>query len=86
MSTPENLKCPDCGGEMMPRTNRAKGTKFWGCKRFPACRGTRDTDGLSFAERQQATRYANQVELPGGDDDQADGRDDGRRDDGRRRW
>lgn len=47
----ENLKCPDCSGPMVPRTNKADGTKFWGCKSFPKCRGTRDSMGLSKEER-----------------------------------
>lgn len=48
---PENLKCPDCGGPMVRRTAKADGRKFWGCQTFPACRGTRDTDGESKADR-----------------------------------
>ena len=48
---PENVKCPDCGGPMVPRTAKADGRKFWGCVQFPRCRGTRDTDGRSKAER-----------------------------------
>lgn len=50
---PENLKCPDCGGPMLSRLNREKQQRFWGCQKFPACRGTRDTDGRSKAEREQ---------------------------------
>lgn len=46
------MLCPECGSEMVLRTNREKGTRFWGCKTFPACRGTRDEDGLSRSERE----------------------------------
>lgn len=46
---PENLKCPQCSGEMTPR-NGPHG-KFWGCKRFPECSGTRDSMGRSRDER-----------------------------------
>ena len=41
--------CPFCGAAMRKRKasrGRNKGNYFWGCKRFPACRGTRD-----FAEQ-----------------------------------
>jgi len=47
----ENLKCPDCKGSMIPRTNHREGTKFWGCKDFPKCKGTRDSMGLSKEDR-----------------------------------
>lgn len=33
--------CPRCGAAMVERTNRFTATKFWGCTRYPACRGTR---------------------------------------------
>lgn len=36
--------CPTCGGEMVRRTARKganAGNPFWGCARYPACRGTR---------------------------------------------
>ncbi|WP_081423884.1 topoisomerase DNA-binding C4 zinc finger domain-containing protein [Celeribacter ethanolicus] len=26
---------------MVERTNRQNGEKFWGCSRYPKCRGTR---------------------------------------------
>ncbi len=34
--------CPSCEGPMILRMNRRDGTSFWGCRRYPACRGTRD--------------------------------------------
>jgi restriction system protein len=38
------VTCPQCGSPMVPRVaqkgSRA-GSKFWGCRRFPACRGVR---------------------------------------------
>ena len=43
--------CPDCGSEMVARTNRQNGEKFWGCKKYPDCRGTRDSAGLSKQEK-----------------------------------
>lgn len=33
--------CPKCGAPMGRRTRRADGGSFWGCSRFPACRGIR---------------------------------------------
>lgn len=39
--------CPDCGAPMISRIARKgpkAGQSFWGCSRFPACRGSRDTD------------------------------------------
>ena len=50
------LLCPDCAGEMLQRTNRTNGNKFWGCKKYPLCRGTRDENGLSKEER-EAKRF-----------------------------
>ena len=40
--THADLKCPDCNGPMVTRTatkGKHKGQHFWGCKRFPDCRG-----------------------------------------------
>ena len=34
--------CPSCDGPMILRKNRRDGTSFWGCRRYPLCRGTRD--------------------------------------------
>lgn len=47
----KTFECPECGGEMVVRTRRSDGGKFWGCKKYPVCNGTRDSDGLSRAER-----------------------------------
>ena len=33
--------CPKCGTGMVRRSNRRDGSHFWGCRQFPACRGTR---------------------------------------------
>lgn len=40
------FNCPVCNGPMLRKQNRANGTMFWGCNRFPSCRGTRNADGL----------------------------------------
>lgn len=34
-------RCPRCGSKMMERTNRKTGQTFFGCSRYPKCRGTR---------------------------------------------
>jgi hypothetical protein len=39
-ATPTSFHCPVCAEEMHPRF-AGKGGKFWGCCRYPACRGTR---------------------------------------------
>jgi len=45
----ENVKCPKCDGEMVSRTG--KFGVFWGCKDYPNCKGTRDSQGRSKADR-----------------------------------
>lgn len=51
--TPESaptLACPQCGGAMvlrMARTGRYAGSQFYGCKRYPECRGIREVAGPS---------------------------------------
>lgn len=47
-STIKNVKCPECDGEMISRIGQF-GT-FWGCKKYPMCKGTRNSDGLSREE------------------------------------
>jgi len=46
----EEWKCPECGGKMISRKGQY-GT-FWGCAKYPDCRGTRDSMGRSKEERQ----------------------------------
>ncbi len=36
-------KCPRCGSKMIERNNRKSGQIFYGCSRYPKCRGTRET-------------------------------------------
>jgi restriction system protein len=33
--------CPSCGASMVKRTNRHSRYAFWGCTKYPSCRGTR---------------------------------------------
>lgn len=37
-------KCPRCGSKMIERTNRKTGQSFFGCSRYPKCKGTRKTN------------------------------------------
>ena len=39
----DNPECPNCNGPMIlrnPRAGRNAGNRFWGCERYPKCRGT----------------------------------------------
>ena len=38
----ESPQCPECGGPMALRDGRRG--KFWGCKQYPKCKGTREVD------------------------------------------
>lgn len=60
---PENVTCPECGGQMLSRVNRKTGQRFFGCATYPECRGTRNTDGES-KPRQQPDDCEAQDELP----------------------
>lgn len=35
------IACPRCGGTMIEQTNRRTGERFFGCRRFPLCKGAR---------------------------------------------
>lgn len=64
--TTDVMLCPDCNAEMALRTNRQNGNKFWGCKKYPNCRGTRDENGLSKAEREEQKYKQDQAAQEGG--------------------
>ncbi len=43
--TPSEVTCPSCGARMVMRTARrgaGAGRKFWGCSKYPACKGTQE--------------------------------------------
>lgn len=42
-STPPTPNCPKCGTPMVKRTNHRSQEPFWGCPKYPSCRGTRPT-------------------------------------------
>jgi ssDNA-binding Zn-finger/Zn-ribbon topoisomerase 1 len=49
MSILKETLCPDCDGPMISR--KGKFGVFWGCKNYPVCTGTRDSQGRSKADR-----------------------------------
>ncbi len=51
--------CPKCQGPMALRKKRSDGSSFWGCRGFPACRGTRDVGDAS-----QETRIEDAQDAP----------------------
>ncbi len=40
----DKSKCPRCSAQMIERTNKKTGEKFFGCSRFPKCRGMRQVE------------------------------------------
>lgn len=53
----ESLKCPLCSSIMVSRVNNGTGQHFWGCPKYPHCKGTRNTDGEAsthIKERREA--------------------------------
>jgi ssDNA-binding Zn-finger/Zn-ribbon topoisomerase 1 len=54
MGKPENVTCPDCGAPM--RSRKSEHGVFWGCSRYPQCRGTRDSMGRSKREQRETRR------------------------------
>jgi len=41
----EGPLCPRCKGSMRKKKNKSNGTRFWGCSKYPECRGTVDIAG-----------------------------------------
>ncbi len=39
------IRCPSCGSAMVLRARRRDGNKFYGCSRFPRCKGTKHYSG-----------------------------------------
>ncbi len=57
-------RCPLCEGPMVLRMNRRAGSSFWGCRGFPACRGTCDTDADSRdSQIEEVTESPTQVRV-----------------------
>lgn len=64
--TTDTLLCPDCNAEMTLRTNRTNGQKFYGCKKYPTCRGTRDENGLSRQDKEEKKQRDESIAQEGG--------------------
>jgi ribosomal protein L37AE/L43A len=47
-----DVMCPECGSKMVSR--KGQFGVFWGCSKYPNCKGTRDAQGRSKAERDAA--------------------------------
>ncbi len=72
----EETKCPICDGPMQSRANKTTGQRFWGCKAFPQCKGTRNTDGEAPRSLVDGDSRDPEARLPS----------DRQRDNDRRRW
>lgn len=68
------LKCPKCGSYMRLRQNKTNKTYFFGCSKFPSCRGTRQPDGGLAPKKPSASYSAGIHDL--GDDEGYDPDDD----------
>jgi ssDNA-binding Zn-finger/Zn-ribbon topoisomerase 1 len=47
----DEVLCPNCNGKMISR--KGQYGVFWGCASFPECKGTRDNQGRSKADREK---------------------------------
>lgn len=56
----EGVKCPECDGEMISR--KGKYGTFWGCKKYPKCNGTRDSEGKSREDREREKQSKQEAE------------------------
>lgn len=57
----EDVTCPECGGVMASR--KGQFGIFWGCKKYPKCKGTRDSQGRSRVDR-EAEKQQDKEEYP----------------------
>ena len=49
-----SAQCPKCNGEMVLRTARRgknAGNQFWGCLKYPQCKGTLDFSGTDSVQK-----------------------------------
>lgn len=53
MKSEEDLECPYCQGPMVLRMNGKTGEAFYGCRSFPKCKGTRDSQGRSIEQQRE---------------------------------
>jgi hypothetical protein len=50
------FNCPKCSSKMVKRTARRTNKDFYGCSKFPKCRGTRELDG-SVREKRESDGF-----------------------------
>jgi hypothetical protein len=53
---PNPPPCPICKGPTRLRTKRDDGSKFWGCAKFPVCKGTCNADGTPTVRKTSLTK------------------------------
>lgn len=58
MTTPN---CPKCQSNMVLRTNSRDNSKFYGCSKFPACRGTRNYTTEIVAQPQETGQILHNI-------------------------
>jgi len=62
------LKCPKCGSPMRLRQNKTNKTYFFGCSKFPSCKGTRQPDGSLTLKKPETTKFHSYSGLDDDDD------------------
>ena len=65
----DKVLCPDCDGPMTLRTSQ-RGS-FYGCSRFPSCRGTRKVSEETKFVPAAGAGYEPMVKMPGSDEQEA---------------
>lgn len=55
MATEIKRTCPDCGAELVIRTNRKTDTQFWGCSTYPHCTYTTEISAYEHMLRAGAS-------------------------------
>ena len=50
--------CPRCGAPLLRRRRRSAGAEFWGCSRYPQCRGTRELTAVETPEPPEPGSFA----------------------------
>jgi DNA topoisomerase-1 len=56
-------KCPECqkagrNGEMLERTNKSNGDKFFGCSKYPACKHSEQLDGTTSKKKDFSKKFS----------------------------
>ena len=61
---PQAPECPQCGSQMNERVRRSDGAPFWGCSRFPKCRGIVDIEKAGNQEEKGNITNFSEVLFP----------------------